>query len=107
MILPLELWDRPWPGGQGGILKGIRIDQRSSGTSDKEHKDDSVADQNGDEEDQVDNEDTDRDDLLRRDCQDESIADEGQGQWSGQVVEVSVARIPNQVDHSCLEMAIE
>ena len=53
--------------------------------------------------DQDDDGDTNRDDLLGRDCQDEGVADEGQGQRAGQVVEVSVPRVPHQVDQCCLE----
>ena len=56
-----------------------------------------------DEDDNV-NCETDRHDLLRRDCQGEGVADEGQGQRPGQVVEVDVAGVPHQVDQCCLEV---
>ena len=43
-----------------------------------------------------------RDDLLRRDCKHEGVANEGQGERARQVVEVAVAGVPQQVGNGCL-----
>ena len=45
---------------------------------------------------------THRDDLLRGDGKHEGVANEGQGDRAWQVVEVAVARVPQQVGNSCL-----
>ena len=56
--------------------------------------------------DEEDDDDTDRNDLLGGDCQDESVSHEGQGQRTGQVVEVPVARVPHKVNQGGLGITI-
>ena len=56
--------------------------------------------------DEEDDDDTDRNDLLGGDCQDESVSHEGQGQRTGQVVEVPVAGVPHKVNQGSLGIAI-